>query len=58
MKKREMFTTATALISCAKFKQGDIVSVKYECHDEQGVDWYLCNDSVVYPENHLTHFVI
>jgi hypothetical protein len=58
MKKQELYTTAKALISCANFKQGDFVSVKYYFTDEQGVDWYMCNAAVAYPENHLINFVI
>ncbi len=58
--KQELFKTARALISCAHFKAGDIVSVKlmYPQAPARTPRWYLCNDVVAYPEYHLTDFVL
>lgn len=55
-RKEELYRTAQALVSCAHFEKGDFVSVKYYFTDEKGVNWYICNGKVAYPQNHLTRF--
>jgi hypothetical protein len=56
--KQKLYKTAKAIISCAKLNKCDYVSVEYYFTDEKGVDWYICNGSVAYPETHLTEFCL
>ena len=56
--KRHYYKTAKALIGCANFKKGDFVSVKYADQYQFGTHWYEVNGSTMYPEHHLTEFVL
>ena len=56
--KAKMYNTAVALISCAYFGAGMYVTIKYEFTAANGVKWFLCNDKVMYPEHHLTRFLL
>ena len=56
--KAKLYTTARATISCYHFKKDSWVSVKYEFTAENGIHWFLCNNVVMYPDKHLTRFVI
>jgi hypothetical protein len=56
--KQKLYKTAKATISCAKFNAGEFVSVSYYWTDENGIDWYICNESAVYPETQLKEFCL
>lgn len=64
--KKELCSTAIAAISCAEFRAGQHVAIRYYCTDRSGQVWYtvapsaagLDTSSVCYPENHLTNFVL
>ena len=56
--KKELYTTAKALIACQWFEAGEVVKVEYQHTAANGVDWYLCNGVVVYPHHHLSRFCI
>lgn len=56
--KAKLYKTAIALISCSHFREGDFVSVKYDSTDESGTHYFLVNGKVIYPEHHLTSFVL
>lgn len=65
MDKRGMYKTAIARISRADFEAGDFVSVEYSHMAENGTHWYrvtaggcLSGRFVMYPEHHLTYFVL
>ena len=66
MTKRELYKTARAAISCAKFKKDDFVSVEYSHQESNGVHWFKIDRSqhgpiecpVYYPEHHLYNFVL
>lgn len=53
-----LYTHAQAIVSCFYFKAGDTVRIKYDYTASNGVSWFLCNDTVMYPGHHLTHFEI
>lgn len=60
------YTTAKATVSCAAFRAGEYVSVKFSHFGNNGIAWFLINRSqngplaqvVAYPENHLTQFCL
>jgi len=60
--KRKLYTTARAVIGCAEFKAGDVVSVRYSHRNTSF--WYEITSSehgplrvcVMYPEQHLAAF--
>jgi len=62
--KRQLFKTAQATISCARFNAGDFVSVLYFGQGTNGTHWFLAsksgkaNEAVAYPEHHLRDFVL
>jgi hypothetical protein len=63
--KARLYTTAVATIACALFKRGDHVAVEYSHKDGEGTLWFnVSPDScqmkrwTVYPEHHLTNFVL
>jgi hypothetical protein len=65
LNQNELYRTARATISCAHFKKGDIVSVKYDGKND-GIDWFNIEASengplphiVCYPKHHLTDFSV
>jgi hypothetical protein len=69
--KARLYKTARATISCALFKAGQIVAVRFFNHDVNGKAWFevspekfpatvppLYFKSTFYPENHLSEFVL
>lgn len=69
--KAKLYKTAKAVISCAKFKAGDYVAVRYFGLSPSGQHWFECatekfpnplpplwHKSVCYPEKHLTDFCL
>jgi len=69
--KETLYKTARAVISCALFKAGDYVAVRYFARDVNGKAWFevsaekfpspvppLYFKSTFYPENHLTEFCL
>jgi len=64
--KESFYKTAKALISCAQFKAGEFVSVKFSHHGDNGEAWYLINRSekgmldheIAYPAKHLAEFCL
>jgi hypothetical protein len=64
--KPTLYVTAKATVSCAAFKAGEYVSVKFFHHGDNGEAWYLINRSengplaneVAYPASHLTDFCL
>lgn len=69
--KASLYKTARATISCAKFKAGEIVAVRFFATDDNGKNWFECanekfpdplpplwHKSAVYPEHHLTEFCL
>jgi len=60
------YKTAFAKISCAEFRAGDCVSVKYTYTASNGVKWFEITKSqhgplrcvVMYPEHHLERFCL
>jgi len=60
-RKCQLFKTARAKIGCAHFKAGEIVAVDWCASNPIGKEWYTCTKdgkSAVYPEDHLTNFVL
>lgn len=65
-RKETMFVTAKATVSCAQFKAGEFVSVKFFHFGDNGEAWYLINRSqngplsneVAYPARHLAEFCL
>lgn len=63
--KAELYSTATALVSCQHFQAGDRVAVRYAYYVD-GTIWYLIDRTehgmlpyeVAYPEHHLTCFAL
>ena len=61
-----LYKTARATIACAEFKAGDCVAVQFSHHADNGTLWFDILRSqhgalrcpVVYPEHHLTNFII
>lgn len=66
VRKEEMYVTAKALVSCAHFKAGDFVSVKFSHWGDNGKAWYLIDKSqhgplpctVAYHSGQLTQFCL
>ena len=58
MTKKQLFKTAQALIGCAHFAAGDFVKVSYMYDGDNGIAWYLVNDTVAYPSHHLSRFCL
>lgn len=64
--KETLYVTAKALVSCAAFKAGEYVSVKFFHFGDNGEAWYLITKSqngslaqaVAYPASHLTQFCL
>lgn len=64
--KETYYKTARATVSCAHFKAGDIVSVKFAGIGGNGVAWYnidrtqhgALDQVVAYPEHHLAEFCL
>jgi hypothetical protein len=60
----KLYKTAYATVSCAKFKAGDCVAVKYSHLTSNGTLWFEINETqygkldypVMYPEHQLTRF--
>lgn len=61
-----LYSTAKATASCAQFKAGEYVSVKFSHFGNNGVAWYLIDRSqngplsqvVAYPASQLTSFCL
>ena len=61
-----LYVTARATVSCAAFKAGEFVSVKFFQYGDNGEAWYLINrtengptaNEVAYPKSHLTDFCL
>ena len=61
-----LYVTAKAVVSCAQFKAGEFVSVKFFHRGDNGEAWYLIDRSqngplpfsVAYPKSHLTEFCL
>lgn len=66
LRKETMYVTAKAVVSCAHFKAGEFVGVKFYGFDDEGQAWYLIDRSqngplsqvVAYPAKHLTQFCL
>lgn len=61
--KAKLYKTAQATISCALFREGDFVSVKFLFIGAlDGIAWFEVSKdgktSTVYPEFHLTRFCL
>lgn len=60
------YKTARATVSCAEFKAGDFVAVKFSHYGDNGTAWFEINRSqhgptrstVAYPKHHLTDFCL
>ena len=60
------YITAKAVVSCAQFKAGEFVSVKFSHRNDNGEAWYLIDQTqngelpfpVAYPKSHLTQFCL
>jgi len=64
-RKAHLWKTARAVISCARFRAGEFVSVAYYFTSERGVNWFLIHktergsiEPVAYPEHHLNEFCL
>ncbi len=64
--KAQLYKTAKAAVSCAKFKAGEFVSVEWSHASTTGTNWFLITRTehgqleypVAYPEHHLSDFCL
>ena len=64
--KKELYVTAKATVSCAHFKIGEFVSIKFSHYGNDGKVWYSIDSTqngplpfiISYSENHLSNFCL